>query len=258
MSSAYLSSYIDNASFYLERFIPRARAHSLNWRQMQDMSTSYRQRAVCSVLLTGLPDQFHINMMQSAGAFLLFLEHFPNEQKITSQAKPFFDALCGGYLDAARAIAKLSRDTWHEGYEYQEDFLYAWFLMQLVLGQQSTKDLELLVDRLDVTQAGAEPEKVAMSRALLARDSSSFNATLAAMLTKRRDTIEVMIERGSLKEEFWSWLRYFSGEGLALVRIAEHLGIATEQNYLHIPELLRTPAAWTFDPHAWHVIDYSA
>ncbi len=57
----------------------------------------------------------------------------PDEEKITSEVKPSFDALGGGYFDAAQAIAARSRATWHQGREYEEDFLYAHFLLQLTL-----------------------------------------------------------------------------------------------------------------------------
>lgn len=255
MGSVYLTDYIDNAGFYLERFLPRAERSALSWREMQEMTSAYRQRGVCAFLLQRATSSFFINMMQSAGAFAYFLQQCPAEQKVTSQAKPYFDALCGGYFDVARTIADGSRGTWHEGAEYREDFLYAWFLMKLLSETEVT--LAAIIDELDQAQAGAEPERVQICRALLRKDASLFNEMLVILLTQRRATVEAAIERGAMQEEHWSWLRYFSSEGLALVRLAEHVGIATEQKYLHIPSSLRAPSPHAFNADAWRVVDYT-
>ncbi len=254
MSSPHLPSSIDNAVFHLERFIPRLIARDLDWGEIQHMTTAFRQRAVCSVLLKGTADDFHLGMMQSAGAFLYFLAACPEERKITSQGRPFLDALDGGYFDAAASIARHSRATWNAGREYEEDFLYVHFLMAITTGQDSPDSAVLA--RLEALEPGTDPERAALCRSLVVKDSAAFAAALASNLLNRRDKVEAMIKRGALPDELSAWMRYFAGEGLALVRLAEQRGMNTEPQYLHIPAAVRPVSPWKFDPDAWRTLDY--
>jgi len=255
MPSVYLDAYIDNATFHLERYVPHLAARSLSWREIQGMTAKYRQRGVCALLLHGTPDRFYVNMMQSAGAFLFFLSAFPDQQKITSQAKPFFDALGGGYVGAARAIAENSRSTWNPDLEYEEDFVYVLLLMRLLFLPDSAAECGDLLERLEAKSTASDATRLKLCRSLVDRDTDAFNAALAALLNERQDRVAGLIQRGTVSPEMASWLRHFANEGLALVRLAELLGIQTEPHYLHIPEQLRTPSPYQFDPDAWRTVE---
>ena len=159
MASIYLDDFIANSDFYLKRFIPRLINFRLDWKGIQEMTTAFRQRGVCSLLLYGVAKDFFINMMQSAGAFLHYLQRCSEEDKITSHCKPFFDAIGGGYWDCASAIARNSRMTWNQGYEYEEDFLYVKFLMSYFFLAADRSEIELIIQRFDDVQGGAEEER---------------------------------------------------------------------------------------------------
>jgi hypothetical protein len=193
-------------------------------------------------------------MMQSAGAFLHFLAACPEEQKITSQGRPFLDALDGGYFDAAVSIARQSRTTWNPGHEYEEDFLYVHQLM-LIAMEEASEDGAALA-RLEALEPGTDPERVDLCRSLIVKDSAAFAGALTANLYNRRDKVEAMIKRGALPDELSAWMRYFAGEGLALVRLAERRGMQTESQYLHIPAVARPLPPWKFDPDAWRTLNY--
>jgi len=255
MGSVYLTDYVDNATFSIERSVPRLASGSASWREVQELCTWYRQRGVCSLLLSGIARDFYLNMMQSAAAFLHFLATCANEQKITSQAKPFFDALCGGYLDAGRQIAALSCTTWDRGMEYEEDFLYALFLMTLVRDPESGEAAGLL-ERMAIAAQGTERTRIATCRALLERRTDDFQDALSATLSARVDLVESMIRRGALSDELAAWMRHFASEGFALVRVAESLGLRLHGQYLHVPVTVRGLSPYPFDPAAWRQIEY--
>jgi len=65
---------------------------------------------------------------------------------------------------------------------------------------------------------------------------------------------EAMIGREAMPEESWSWLRYFSSEGLAVVRLADWIGLPIDADYRHVNELVRRAPTPSFDPHAWQRI----
>src|SRR5262249_22298031 len=148
-----------------------------------------------------------------------------DQQKVSSQAKPFFDALDGGYLGAARLIARRSRGSWNREMEYEEDFLYAFLLMQLLFLPDSMDHCRELLEQLEAAATPTDAPRVEVCRSLLERDAKKFTSATAALLELRRERVTAMIERGALSDELASWLRPFSNEGLALIRIAELLGL---------------------------------
>jgi len=68
MSEVHLADYIDNAEFQLERLVPRLRAAELSWAEIQTMTFAYRQRGVCTLLLTGI----HLSVSAAIGFIALF------------------------------------------------------------------------------------------------------------------------------------------------------------------------------------------
>ncbi len=257
MSSIYLEDYMKNAEFYLERFVPALKNGKLDWKGIQEMTTAFRQRGVCSLFLCGEPTGFFVNAMQSGGAFLHFLKRCDNDGKITSQAKPFFDAVGGGYSDCAKSIAENSRMSWAQGFEYEEDFLYVKFLMKHFFMDADENECRSSIDEFDRAQNGAEPERLAICQAFLSGDAQLFEDSLARILEKRQDKVEGMVERGALPEEVWSWLRYFSSEGLALIGLAGKKGFSPGPAFLHVPDVARADPPFSFDPDAWQHIDYT-
>ncbi|MDZ7591861.1 MAG: hypothetical protein U5L05_14535 [Rubrivivax sp.] len=250
MSAVHLPVYIENASYRIERLVPELASGRADWRQVQSLCTWFRQRGVCSLLLDADPHALYRNLMQSAAAFLHHLSACDEDGKVTSQAKPLFDALGGGYLDAARSIARASRRAWNRNKEYEDDFLYIYLLNGLLIDPEAA-DLAPTLARLEVAAKGKEPTRLALCQALLARDVQAFDDALAQNLAERVDIIEGMVERGTLSAELATWMRHFAGEGFALVRLAEALGMQLPTQYLHVPSAARPLSPLAFDPGCW-------
>ncbi|MDA8137273.1 MAG: hypothetical protein M0036_01365 [Desulfobacteraceae bacterium] len=257
MGSDHLDAFIENSEFYLERYIPKLLRRALDWNGIQRMTTAFRQRGVCHLLWTGNRNHFFANMVQSAGAFLHFLKFCHEEQKVLSHCKPFYDALAAGCWEAAVQIARHSRMTWAEGYEYKEDFFFVQFLMAYFFLDAGEENSRKILEDFDAARAGAEEERFAICNALIDGDRPLFEETLGLLLEQRAEKIEGMIQRGALPEEIWAWMRYFSSEGLALVRLAERNGLAVNDTFLHIPDSVRKAPAIVFNGDAWQNLQYS-
>jgi hypothetical protein len=255
MSTVYLSEYLNNATFEIAERLPVAVAGAASWRDIQELCTFYRQRGVCSLLMSGDTRAFYLNMMQSASAFLHYLGICPDESKVTSNGKPFFDAMCGGYLDAAKQISAQSRVTWNPNAEYEEDFLYVRVLMLIAVDSEYREPATLL-ERMVAAAQGAEGTRIAVCRALLERDEPVFESALSSLLDTRIDTVEAMIARGALSGELASWLRHFASEGSALVRIGRVRGFALDDRFLHVPEAVRSVSPFEFDSTSWRDVEY--
>ena len=88
------------------------------------------------------------------------------------------------------------------------------------------------------------------------REAEEFEAALEDNLAARVEFIEGQVASGGLPDEFTAWMRHFSSEGSALVRIAEAVGLVVAGPYLHVPQAVRAKSAFRFDPMAWQQIHY--
>ncbi|WP_437274746.1 hypothetical protein WME90_26205 [Sorangium sp. So ce375] len=254
MSSAYLEAYIDNATSYIERGVSALIQGSLSWTGAQQLCAAFRQRAVCTLLLLGQVRRFQQDLMRSGGAFLYYLPRAPEDEKITSQAKPLLDAIGAGAWGCASRIAAHSRMAWNADREYQEDFLYIEFLMQHFFLGASPAESEATLARCEAALQGADRTRLDICLAFVKGDEGLLDSSLRALLDRRADNVEGAIARGALPEEVWSWLRYFSSEGLALLRLADEKGFRLSGTYQHVPEVARRAAPLPFDPDVWRAL----
>lgn len=255
MSSPYLADYIENAKDDLEVYLPAALRGELDFKGLLQMCFRFRQRGVCSFLLDGDPRPLFTNLMQSAGVCMAVLPTLDDAQKVTSHTKPFYDAIAGGFWDAAAHIARASRSTWNRSKEYEDDFLFVWFLMQHFFLGAPEADCRAIVAAHEAAAEGEDQAHRDVCLALLEKDAPRFDAALRKLVDERAATVEGLVEREAMPEEAWSWLRYFSLEGLALVKLADRAALPIARSYLHISEALRPNPTFPFDPNAWRRID---
>lgn len=251
MGSNHLGDFIENAEDLARDLIPELQAGKLDRKGISALCFSFRQHGVCTLLQNNAPDVLYLRAMQSAGAYLSFLGFANDDQKVTSEARPFLDAVGCGYWDAATEIARASRRTWNEGCEYEEDFLFVLFLMEhFFLGAPVDRSRAIIDEHERVTE-GEDRAHREVCTALLERDSALFHSSLTDLLAERKERVEAMVRRDAMPEEHWSWLRYFSLEGWALLKLAERQGMQTALNYLHVPRAIRKPSPLVFDSDAW-------
>jgi hypothetical protein len=257
MSGMFLSVAIGNAEFMLPRGLrmlaqgPVARIDDVH-----QVCTFYRQLGVATMFQEGDADRYHVAAMQSASLYLFELQRQPDAAKVTSFAKPLFDAIGSGYWEAARWIAEASRATWNPDREYEDDFLYVWFLMQHALLDAPREETEKLLDRYEAVLEGAFDVRLALCRALLDTDEVAFDTELRALLERRRDEVDALADRGALGNDAAMWMRHFALEGIALLELAKRQSMKTGSRYLHCPDPARTESPYEFDRNAWMRIDY--
>lgn len=254
MSSAYLSDFIANAEDDLALLIPAALRGQLDFKGLHKLCNRFRQRGACTFLMTGDPRPFFVNAMQSAGAYLALLQGVPDVQKATSESRPFYDAVAGEFWDCAGGIARTSRQTWNKTKEYEDDFLFMLFLMKHFFLGATDVECRAIVAAHDTAAEGNDQSHRDVCLAFLDRDGPRFDDALTQILAARAARVEAMVERDAIPEESWSWLRYFSSEGLALVKLADRVGLPIGKDYLHVSEGLRRTAHLAFDPDAWRQV----
>ncbi|NMO14692.1 immunity 49 family protein [Pyxidicoccus fallax] len=237
-----------------ERLIHHVLGERPSSKAVLDVCRNFRMAGICSLFLHGTPEDFHWRLHQGARCYAHFLPRFDEGSTLTSRALPFFDAVAVQDLEAAHGIARHSRRTWGEGLEYEEDFLFVEFLMRHFFLETPDAECHRLLERYEEALRGAEDFRLGVCKALLESDTESFGAALTDFLRERRDRLAGVASRGHMEEELLATEGQLSVEGLALVRLAEQKGIATEVDYLHVPSIAREPPSRTFQPKSWRQV----
>lgn len=256
--SISLSVAISNANFSIPRGI------RLLWQgplqrhtDIHQLCTFFRQRGVASLLLEGTPERYHTNSMQSAAAFLYELRRASEDSKVTSFARPLFDAVSSGYWDCAIEIARDSRASWNPDHEYEDDFQYVRFWMLYGLLDAPSHEIEAVLTRYEQVLEGAPDTRLDICRALFEHDETAFDASLRQFLQNRRAEVDDMVRRSVMLGETAAWLQHFSLEGVALLKLAERHGMTAVATYLHCPDILKPDSPFVFNPGAWTNPDFA-
>jgi hypothetical protein len=251
MSSDLLPTYIDNSDLRLSLLLPDVLAPGISLEDMLDYCRLYRIKGIAALFLGDPPAALLSELSKSGRAFLHFLRTTPETQKATSQALPFFDAVAATDTVCAREIAQASRPSWNAALEYEEDFLYVWFLMRHFFLDASHADSAALLERWNIVLDGSSDVRRDVCTAFLENDAGAFHAALSALLGREDAENRARAAKDGLPPELAATEASLSIEGLALLRLAEAKGLQTEADYVLVPSAARERAKIDFAPGAW-------
>ncbi|NVJ05727.1 hypothetical protein HUW63_10855 [Myxococcus sp. AM001] len=237
----------DSLGERLRRFDPGADRSSVLAR-LDAITLDLHLIAVATLLVDGNPQGFFLNLCRMA-------ENGRRVQRLLADRglpppparrnTPLLGALAAGHFSLAEAVAEGSATQWQQGAEYEDEFLWASALQHLA--RTPFAPLEHVLVSLE--KAGQEPSasRVALARALVARDAAAFAESFAAacldyglVTEKRARSLATPVT--SFAPHRFLWL-----EGLALLRLAERAGIAPEDTgFRYCPPLARVPMTATY------------
>lgn len=210
-----------------------------------------RITATGKLLLTAQPAVLFADLERSALAMVAFLNRAGRDGVPASTAHAFFDAVACGANDAAKAIAAAARQTWEPSAEYEDDFLYARYLMDLHAGIERAAIAPILA-RYEVVLDGADDPRLDLCSALHARDSAAFERGLTQLVERLFTEYEERVGDDTLHPDEAVTTSLVSVEGLALVQLAHRESLTIGDDHLLLPSLarridLRSPLA----PDQW-------
>jgi hypothetical protein len=223
------------------------------------LSTNLRVIGGCALLLDGDTDGLYAGLTRSGHAHAHLLARRAKEPAVrsphlaTGNSAAFFDTLAARNFDLARHIASLSPTEWWRGEEYEEDFCFASFFHLLLQASAPVRDvLTRTLDRFGEAAGDDDKAKLLVCQALAARDQKAFDEGFDALLDSRAETLK------EDKERFWpdGQIVYRVNsrlyiEGLAILNVADMLGLATADEYRYCPRLARLPATKGFPANLW-------
>jgi hypothetical protein len=251
MTSAMLPIIRASAEFDIEQMLPLVITGKIQLERILGFCRNYRRRGICSLFWEGLPQLLHRDLQKSGAAFSYFLKTVRNTEKITSKAAPFFDALACRDFDTARELSRNSRHSWNQEEEYEDDFLYVFFVMKKFFLDGTDQEMWAILSRYEDLLDGADDARLDLCKSFLENDDSTFAEALNALITQHEEYYRRGIERDEILEEEWATEGQLFVEGLALVRLAEVQGFRTDRNYLFIPSIAIDHAPVGFDADSW-------
>ncbi|WNG50109.1 hypothetical protein F0U60_42795 [Archangium minus] len=255
MSTRFLPIFISNARYGNEKLLPRLLSGEATQREVLTFCENHRLMGIGWILLLCDSSAFQRHLYHSGRVFLHSLLNGGATQHILSRASPFFDAIGAHDFDGARQLASCSRRTHEAGTEYEEDFLYVRFLMDHCVLDQPENEGRAMLQRMERVLQGSEEPRLEVCQALLARDEQRFEEALNQFLTSEEQRNERLYQAQRLSRERWSTEARLSVEGLALVMLAEHLGLSTQHEYPRIPSVARSRVAPREAPDAWRRLE---
>jgi hypothetical protein len=212
-----------------------------------ELSGQFRVLAIAHLLVRGEPDSYYHNLIRSGRARLTYLQKLAaagrrdDHHQVSGRFDPLLDAIAAGDLSLAREIAALSPEEWCEGREYEDDYCYARFLHEVLQPEPSAARMRAALERWERWLETASSPRFEVARALEDAGQEPFDEAFDWLLDARAEELEANRERGQLETPEVEAERRIFVEGLAILRLAELRGLATEKEYRFCPALARVP-----------------
>jgi len=219
--------------------------------EFETLSLCFRSLGTCHLLEFADIFQFRENLTRSGHSRRHFLKacrqqgNLADRHLALSHGEALFDSAAYADWATARDIARLSITEWSADWEYEDDFCYYQFLQTLIERPVEPEHpvLTRTLARFEKALEGQESLRLSVCKTLLDRNQDEFLAQFGALIREIGDADE--LKRPHLEShEFLSWpCTFVSVEGLALLKVAELLGLDTGDQWPHCPALARRLAA---------------
>jgi hypothetical protein len=212
-----------------------------------EVSGRLRALAVMNLIVNADSDSFYHNLIRSGMAREKYLRRlteagaFDDHHRCSGRYEAFLDAVAAKDFSLARRIMDLSPREWRKGHEYEDDYCYAQILGRLVQGNPPLDEIFPFLQQFEVYREGQSNARFDVSTALATRGQESFDEAFEKLLEEREAQIEADKKRGQLEEPEIVAQRQVFVEGLAILRLAEKLGLTTQGEYKYCPSLARVP-----------------
>ena len=212
-----------------------------------ELCAKLRALAIIALLTTGDSDKFLHSLVRSGRVRETYLMRMKQAQRrdehhlASGRFDALLDAIASGDMELAHRIAWLSPRTWEPQREYEDDFCYAQVLHRLVHGVHAASVYQPFFDRFEAALQGQASARLELVRAMVVRSQADFDVSFEALLRERHDEIQANIARSQLEDSPVVAERQVFIEGLALLRLAGAIGLATRADYLYCPSNARRP-----------------
>jgi len=170
--------------------------------------------------------------------------HLLDHHRSSGWYSAMMDTLAGGEFHLARRIAELSPSDFRPGHEYEDDFCYIQLIHSLI--GVTTRPAQDLLAEFEAYVEDEANVRLNVIRSLLDSSQTAFEMAFTDLLLEREGYINTEIENGRLEDLYFNASRRIFVEGLAILRLAEKVGLRTEREYQFCPSIARIPMTEPF------------
>jgi hypothetical protein len=138
----------------------------------------------------------------------------------------------------------VSPTDFQKDHEYEDDYCYG-RLLHLIVNGQEHKASEVLT-QFEAYLEGSVNGRFQVVQALLTKSQQAFDVSFDSLLQDRQNEIDRNIERGEIESPHVVAARRLFIEGLAILRLAESIGLKAEHEYVFCPSMARVPMVKPF------------
>ena len=209
-----------------------------------EVCAKLRTLAVISLVGKADHETFTHNLVRSGRARVSYLQRVQDagagdHHDASARIEPFFDAVAAADFALARRIAALSPRDWRQGHEYEDDWCHAQLAHAVLAPVADVARTQALFERWERVLGGQADARLPVLRALASRDADGFDGAFESLLDQRAQEIAAEKARGRIEEPVMMAARQLFIDGLALLRMATHLGLKTQTEYRWCPSLAR-------------------
>jgi hypothetical protein len=251
----FLDVLVENALLDNEEdLLPVALSGRASLEEVLTLCRNYRIAGLGALLLTGTARECRLRLAQSGRAYAHHLGAAAEAAKLGSKADPLFDAIAAGDRDGAAAIARHARHSFAPGEEFEEDFLFPEVVMQRFFLGASDRATASLMDHWEAVLQGSADARLDVCRALQARDATGFDAALRGFLAERLEYWDTVAESNRAPPEVLETEGSVFVEGIAFIRLARGMALATEREYPHVPAIALDDEPLAFSADGWRQV----
>ena len=215
--------------------------------ELEECATWFQALGVCNLLLYADTDRFYENLLRSGHTRRYFLRRSLEEgntddyQLAISRWDSLIDVVAAGDFRLAREIVALSLSAWVPIGEYEDDFLYRYFLHQFVAPPGAQRDAQLgeALTRWNAWLSGQPSARLDCCAALLAHDAKAFDAAFVSLVASRQAEVAKQAKMALAADIGFEPRSKIFVEGLALLRMAHTIGLLVRPDYPLCPALAR-------------------
>jgi len=223
-----------------------------------EISQYYRTLAVCELSTELDVDRFFHLLIHGALTRKYLLERCAKEglrgepEQRASILGPVFDAIVANQFVLARELMHLSSHSPCEGFEDSIDFAYAGVIEALLVpGAAGSPALRDALTAYEIALEGEADPRLTVCEALATRDAEAFEPAIEGLIENhRRDMKKLEVSIRSSEGSYAADCALFV-EGLALLRIADRLGVPTKAEYSLCPSVARMTTFAPFVPSSF-------
>jgi hypothetical protein len=215
-----------------------------------DVSNKVRTLACYRLLADGNSDSFYHNLIRSGMVRRHYLRRCLEEGALDdhfrgcSRYAPLCDAITAGDFALAKSIVEVSPVEFLIGHEYEDDYCYG-RILHFVISREGDQAPEVL-NQFARYLEGSSNGRFQVAEALISKQQDSFDAAFDTLIQDRQNEIARNVERGEIESPPVIAARRVFIEGLAILKLAESLGLKTEQEYMFCPAIARVPLVKPF------------